>query len=119
MANQKMCKCGKHAHFLYGDRCENCFVNDVSHSGPEPYRETQSELSEDMPREEQLSFPVSELGLETRIANALEKMGVVTIGDLVTVSHEYFLSTPNLGKRALACVRRNLQFLGLDLRSGT
>ena len=56
----------------------------------------------------QLSRPVSEMELSVRSRKALQRLGVTTIGELVTIK--------NFGETSLAEIKRQLSVLGLSLR---
>ena len=60
---------------------------------------------------------VSELELEVRIVNALEKVSIFTISDLLHCTAERLLSIPNFGAKTLEHIYTRLETKGF-YRSG-
>jgi DNA-directed RNA polymerase subunit alpha len=64
-----------------------------------------------------LSQPVAELSFSPRVRNALIKLGVSTIGDLVSKSDEELLAVPNFGRTSLRELKEFLGSKGLTMVS--
>src|SRR5262252_8621863 len=62
------------------------------------------------------NFPIEELELGVRSYNCLKRVGIETIGDLVTKSENELGSIPNFGKKSIEEVKETLQQHGLRLR---
>ncbi|HEX5469255.1 MAG TPA: DNA-directed RNA polymerase subunit alpha [Gaiellaceae bacterium] len=62
------------------------------------------------------NFPIEELELGVRSYNCLKRVGIETIGDLVTKSESELAAIPNFGKKSIEEVRETLQAHGLTLR---
>ena len=62
------------------------------------------------------NFPIEELELGVRSYNCLKRVGIETIGDLVTKSEGELAAIPNFGKKSIEEVRETLQAHGLNLR---
>jgi DNA-directed RNA polymerase subunit alpha len=62
------------------------------------------------------NFPIEELELGVRSYNCLKRVGIETIGDLVTKSENELAAIPNFGKKSIEEVKETLQAHGLDLR---
>ncbi|HSK16474.1 MAG TPA: DNA-directed RNA polymerase subunit alpha [Gaiellaceae bacterium] len=62
------------------------------------------------------NFPIEELELGVRSYNCLKRVGIETIGDLVTKSEGELAAIPNFGKKSIEEVRETLQAHGLTLR---
>jgi DNA-directed RNA polymerase subunit alpha len=62
------------------------------------------------------NFPIEELELGVRSYNCLKRVGIETIGDLVTKSENEFAAIPNFGKKSIEEVSETLQAHGLSLR---
>jgi DNA-directed RNA polymerase subunit alpha len=62
------------------------------------------------------NFPIEELELGVRSYNCLKRVGIETIGDLVTKSEHELASIPNFGKKSIEEVRETLAQHGLRLR---
>ena len=63
-----------------------------------------------------LNRPVADLGLSVRGRACMQKLGVVTIGDLVARSEKDLLSIKNFGQTSLREVRDKLVEMSLDLK---
>lgn len=66
--------------------------------------------------EETLSLTVEELGLPTRIANALLKGGNKTVRDLIKVKRKEITSVKNLGVKSVSIVEKKLKQYGLSFK---
>jgi DNA-directed RNA polymerase subunit alpha len=64
------------------------------------------------------NFPIEELELGVRSYNCLKRVGIETIGDLVTKSEDELAAIPNFGKKSIEEVAETLQAHGLSLRDG-
>jgi DNA-directed RNA polymerase subunit alpha len=62
------------------------------------------------------NFPIEELELGVRSYNCLKRVGIETIGDLVSKSENELASIPNFGKKSIEEVKETLQTHGLGLR---
>ncbi len=62
-----------------------------------------------------LSVPVTDFELSVRSRNCLQKMGVMTLGDLTETSEQELLSSKNFGETSLVEIRDMLQSKGLEL----
>jgi DNA-directed RNA polymerase subunit alpha len=62
-----------------------------------------------------LSIPVTDFELSVRSRNCLQKMGVMTLGDLTRTSEQELLSSKNFGETSLVEIREMLTSKGLDL----
>jgi DNA-directed RNA polymerase subunit alpha len=60
-----------------------------------------------------LAMPISALDLSVRAGNALEAMGLQTVGDLVAKSEAEMAELPNFGRTTLREVQKKLQALDL------
>jgi DNA-directed RNA polymerase subunit alpha len=64
------------------------------------------------------NFPIEELELGVRSYNCLKRVGIETIGDLVTKSENELAAIPNFGKKSIEEVKETLATHGLTLRGG-
>ena len=62
------------------------------------------------------NFPIEELELGVRSYNCLKRVGIETIGDLVSKSENELAAIPNFGKKSIEEVRETLSAHGLNLR---
>jgi len=62
------------------------------------------------------NFPIEELELGVRSYNCLKRVGIETIGDLVSKTESELAAIPNFGKKSIEEVRETLQAHGLTLR---
>ncbi len=62
------------------------------------------------------NFPIEELELGVRSYNCLKRVGIETIGDLVTKSEGELSAIPNFGKKSVEEVKETLATHGLGLR---
>jgi DNA-directed RNA polymerase subunit alpha len=65
------------------------------------------------------NFPIEELELGVRSYNCLKRVGIETIGDLVTKTESELAAIPNFGKKSIEEVKETLQQHGLNLRGGS
>ncbi len=68
-------------------------------------------------REAVLNKPVSELELSVRARRCLQRLNIVTVGDLIQHTEQDLLSTRNFGQTSLNEVKARLAELGLTLAS--
>jgi DNA-directed RNA polymerase subunit alpha len=62
------------------------------------------------------NFPIEELELGVRSYNCLKRVGIETIGDLVTKTENELAGIPNFGKKSIEEVKETLATHGLRLR---
>lgn len=62
-----------------------------------------------------LSVPVTDFELSVRSRNCLQKMGIMTLGDLTETSEQELLSSKNFGETSLIEIREMLHSKGLSL----
>ncbi|RIK73233.1 MAG: RNA polymerase subunit alpha domain protein [Planctomycetota bacterium] len=62
-----------------------------------------------------LNVPVSDFELSVRSRNCLQKMGIVTLGDLTRITEQELLSSKNFGETSLVEIREMLASKGLEL----
>jgi len=62
-----------------------------------------------------LSVPVTDFELSVRSRNCLQKMGVMTLGDLTQTTEQELLSSKNFGETSLVEIREMLSSKGLEL----
>jgi DNA-directed RNA polymerase subunit alpha len=62
------------------------------------------------------TFPIEELELGVRSYNCLKRVGIETIGDLVSKSENELAAIPNFGKKSIEEVKETLATQGLSLR---
>ena len=62
------------------------------------------------------NFPIEELELGVRSYNCLKRVGIETIGDLVSKTDEELAAIPNFGKKSIEEVAETLAAHGLGLR---
>ncbi len=78
---------------------------------------------EDAARREQkmqqvLTQPLAEISCSPRVRTALQRLNILTLGDLVAKTEEEFLGLPNFGRTSLREVRELLTARGLNLKAG-
>jgi DNA-directed RNA polymerase subunit alpha len=62
-----------------------------------------------------LGIPVTDFELSVRSRNCLQKMGIMTLGDLTRTSEQDLLASKNFGETSLVEIREMLHSKGLDL----
>jgi DNA-directed RNA polymerase subunit alpha len=65
------------------------------------------------------NFPIEELELGVRSYNCLKRVGIETIGDLVTKTESELAAIPNFGKKSIEEVKETLAQHGLNLRGSS
>ena len=69
-----------------------------------------------MARDGMENFPIEELELGVRSYNCLKRVGIETIGDLVSKTEDELASIPNFGRKSIEEVKETLATHGLTLR---
>src|SRR5207342_1859452 len=64
------------------------------------------------------NFPIEELELGVRSYNCLKRVGIETIGDLVSKTEGELAAIPNFGRKSIEEVKETLAAHGLTLRGG-
>jgi DNA-directed RNA polymerase subunit alpha len=64
-----------------------------------------------------LNRPIAELGLSVRGRSCMQRLGIVTVGDLVAHSEKELLSVKNFGQTSLRELRNKLTELNLGLKA--
>jgi DNA-directed RNA polymerase subunit alpha len=83
----------------------------------EGFGEAAAEAQAEVPQAHGMeNFPIEELELGVRSYNCLKRVGIETIGDLVTKSENELAAIPNFGKKSIEEVSETLQAHGLSLR---
>ncbi|MGL4514327.1 MAG: DNA-directed RNA polymerase subunit alpha C-terminal domain-containing protein [Lacipirellulaceae bacterium] len=62
-----------------------------------------------------LGIPVTDFELSVRSRNCLQKMGIMTLGDLTETTEQELLASKNFGETSLVEIREMLSSKGLDL----
>jgi DNA-directed RNA polymerase subunit alpha len=70
----------------------------------------------DLPSHPMENFPIEELELGVRSYNCLKRVGIETIGDLVSKTENELASIPNFGRKSIEEVKDTLAAQGLTLR---
>ena len=65
------------------------------------------------------NFPIEELELGVRSYNCLKRVGIETIGDLISKTEQELAAIPNFGKKSIEEVKETLAQHGLTLRGGS
>jgi DNA-directed RNA polymerase subunit alpha len=89
------------------------FYRDADASGDMYYDDEARRLQDRL--EQVLSIPVSDFELSVRSRNCLQKMGIMTLGDLTQTSEQELLSSKNFGETSLVEIREMLAAKGLEL----
>jgi DNA-directed RNA polymerase subunit alpha len=83
----------------------------------EGFGETVGEAETEVPQAHGMeNFPIEELELGVRSYNCLKRVGIETIGDLVSTTETELAAIPNFGKKSIEEVRETLEAHGLTLR---
>ena len=86
-------------------------------SGSRGSGETVGEVEAELPQARGMeNFPIEELELGVRSYNCLKRVGIETIGDLVSKSETELAAIPNFGKKSIEEVKETLAAHGLSLR---
>ncbi|HJZ61751.1 MAG TPA: DNA-directed RNA polymerase subunit alpha [Miltoncostaeaceae bacterium] len=78
---------------------------------------TADEAAEDAPRSDMHDILIEELELGVRSYNCLKRVGIETIGDLISKTESELAAIPNFGKKSIEEVKEVLSAQGLGLRS--
>ena len=73
-------------------------------------------IAETPPPHPMENFPIEELELGVRSYNCLKRVGIDTIGDLISKSEAELSAIPNFGRKSIEEVKETLQAHGLNLR---
>ena len=82
----------------------------------EGFREDAEAEAEEPQAHRAENFPIEELELGVRSYNCLKRVGIETIGDLVSKTESELAAIPNFGKKSIEEVSETLQAHGLTLR---
>jgi DNA-directed RNA polymerase subunit alpha len=83
----------------------------------EGFGEAMGEAEAEVPQAHGMeNFPIEELELGVRSYNCLKRVGIETIGDLVSKTETELAAIPNFGKKSIEEVRETLEAHGLTLR---
>jgi DNA-directed RNA polymerase subunit alpha len=89
------------------------FLKDSSASGDLQLDEQEQKHRDRL--DQVLSLPVSDFELSVRSRNCLQKMGIMTLGDLARTSEEEILASKNFGETSLVEIKEMLASKGLTL----
>ncbi len=104
------------AHHFPADRRVRRFLDDAR-SGMDMYYDEDMERKEDR-LNQILRIPITDFELSVRARNCLNKMNILTLGDLVRHSEQDLLSYKNFGETSLAEIKEILGSKGLRLGMG-
>ena len=89
------------------------FLRDSSAAGD--LQQGEQELRQRDRLDQVLTLPVSDFELSVRSRNCLQKMGILTLGDLARTSEEEILASKNFGETSLVEIKEMLASKGLSL----
>lgn len=89
------------------------FLKDAEASGEQFYDEDAQKKRDRM--SQVLSVPVTDFELSVRSRNCLQKMGIMTLGDLCRCTEQELLSSKNFGETSLVEIKEMLASKGLRL----
>lgn len=89
------------------------YVKDAEASGDQYYDEDAQKKRDRM--SQVLSIPVTDFELSVRSRNCLQKMGIMTLGDLCRCTEQDLLSSKNFGETSLIEIKEMLASKGLRL----
>ncbi|MFM8985596.1 MAG: DNA-directed RNA polymerase subunit alpha C-terminal domain-containing protein [Planctomycetia bacterium] len=89
------------------------FLRDSSASGDQQHDEQEQKQRDRL--DQVLNLPVSDFELSVRSRNCLQKMGILTLGDLARTSEEEILASKNFGETSLVEIKEMLASKGLSL----
>lgn len=95
------------------DKRARMFLRDAQASGDMYYDEEEQKKRDRM--SQVLSIPVTDFELSVRSRNCLQKMGIMTLGDLCRCSEQELLASKNFGETSLVEIRDMLRSKGLEL----
>jgi DNA-directed RNA polymerase subunit alpha len=93
--------------------CARLYMRDAQASGDMYYDEDAQKKRDRMGQV--LSIPVTDFELSVRSRNCLQKMGVMTLGDLCRCTEQELLASKNFGETSLIEIREMLTSKGLRL----
>jgi DNA-directed RNA polymerase subunit alpha len=82
----------------------------------EGFGEAAAEIAEAPATHAMENFPIEELELGVRSYNCLKRVGIETIGELVSKSENELAAIPNFGRKSIEEVKETLATHGLNLR---
>src|SRR5204863_2193404 len=82
----------------------------------EGFGEAAAEIAEAPVTHAMENFPIEELELGVRSYNCLKRVGIETIGELVSKSENELAAIPNFGRKSIEEVKETLATQGLNLR---
>jgi len=88
-------------------------MNDAEASGDQYYDEDAQKKRDRM--SQVLNIPVTDFELSVRSRNCLQKMGIMTLGDLCRCTEQDLLSSKNFGETSLIEIKEMLASKGLRL----
>ena len=62
-----------------------------------------------------LNIPVTDFELSVRSRNCLQRMGIITLGDLTRISEQHLLASKNFGETSLVEIRDMMHSKGLEI----
>lgn len=89
------------------------FFRDASASG-EPVYDSDAQRQRDR-LSQVLTVPVTDFELSVRARNCLQKMGILTLGDLTRVTEQELLASKNFGETSLVEIREMMVSKGLQI----
>ena len=89
------------------------FLKDTEASSDQFYDEDAQKKHDRL--DQMLSIPVTDFELSVRSRNCLQKMGIMTLGDLCSCAEQELLSSKNFGETSLVEIREMLVSKGLSL----
>jgi DNA-directed RNA polymerase subunit alpha len=89
------------------------FMKDSSASGDLQLDEQEQKQRDRL--DQVMNLPVSDFELSVRSRNCLQKMGIMTLGDLARTSEEEILASKNFGETSLVEIKEMLASKGLSL----
>ncbi|PQO34417.1 tetratricopeptide repeat protein [Bremerella cremea] len=95
------------------DKRARMYLKDAQASGDMYYDEEEQKKRDRM--SQVLSIPVTDFELSVRSRNCLQKMGIMTLGDLCRCSEQELLASKNFGETSLIEIRDMLRSKGLEL----
>ncbi|MBA2116010.1 DNA-directed RNA polymerase subunit alpha C-terminal domain-containing protein [Bremerella alba] len=95
------------------DKRARMYMKDAQASGDMYYDEEEQKKRDRM--SQVLSIPVTDFELSVRSRNCLQKMGIMTLGDLCRCSEQELLASKNFGETSLVEIRDMLRSKGLEL----
>jgi len=95
------------------ERRARMFLRDAQASGDMYYDEEEQKKRDRM--SQVLSIPVTDFELSVRSRNCLQKMGIMTLGDLCRCTEQELLASKNFGETSLVEIRDMLRSKGLEL----